>query len=169
MKYRHLDVAPGTPPEALPSAAIVDLLERGDLDDWRPLAEAVARDPLGPFAQRLLRLIDRFPRYGTAALWRAWIERCRARAEGARTAGHVGTEGRPVTLSVLRRDAGLTQADVAARTGMSQSDVSKFERRRDVRTETLRSYARALGGRLRLEIDLDGRRIPIRLAGRLEA
>lgn len=77
MKHRHLDVAPGTPPEELPSAALVDLLERGDLDDWRPLAAAIAKDPKGELAERVLRLVKAYPMYGTTALWRAWIARLR--------------------------------------------------------------------------------------------
>ena len=80
-RYRHLKIPPDTPPEELPAAAIVDTLERGDLAAWRPLAAAVARNPFGPFARRVVLLIDAYPMYGVSPLWRAWIERCRARAE----------------------------------------------------------------------------------------
>lgn len=48
MRHRHLDVPAGTPPDQLGAAAIDDLLDRGDLDDWTPLARAVAADPWGP-------------------------------------------------------------------------------------------------------------------------
>ena len=52
----------------------------------------------------------------------------------------------------VRRDRGaaLTQAELAERLGISQSDVSKLERRRDVRLSTLRDDTAALGARLRL-------------------
>ena len=36
MRHRHLDVDPTAPPAELGLAALDDLLERGDLDDWRP-------------------------------------------------------------------------------------------------------------------------------------
>jgi len=77
MIHRHVDVPEGTPVEDLPLVALVDLLERGDLDDWRPLARAVAADPFGAVADRVLKLIDAYPMYGTSALWRAWIARLR--------------------------------------------------------------------------------------------
>jgi transcriptional regulator with XRE-family HTH domain len=75
--------------------------------------------------------------YGTSALWHAWIERRRRRP---------GPEG--TTLAEARTRAGLTQTEVAERLGIGQSDVSKLERRSDVRLSTLRAYARAIGARL---------------------
>jgi len=138
MKHRHLELEPGTDVRDLPSAALLDILDRGDLDAWRPIVVAVAEDPFGPLATRLLELVDAFPMYGTSPLWRAWIDRRRAREEGRRAA-------RPrVELRELRRRAGLTQAELASRVGMSQSDLSKLERRRDVRLSSLASYVKAL-------------------------
>ena len=157
MRHRHLDLRPGIPAEDLPSAAIVDILERGDLADWKPLAEAIARDPQGKAAEKVMRLIDVYPMFGTSVLWRAWSDRCRARAEGAL---------RPTPaedLPTLRRGLGFTQVELAGRVGMSQSDLSKLERRRDVRFSTLRAYAAALGGRLRLVFERDGKQTEIRL------
>jgi DNA-binding XRE family transcriptional regulator len=140
--HRHIVYPAGTPPERLPSAALADILDRGDLDAWRPIAAAIARDPLGPLAEKVMVLLDSFPMYGTSPLWRAWIDRCRARADsGAQAAPLLG-------LAALRRRFGLTQTDVAKRVGMSQSDLSKLERRTDVRLSTLQAYAEALGGRI---------------------
>ena len=142
MKHRHLEVRPDTPVEERPLAAIADLLERGDLDDWRPILAAVARDPHGAFATRVLRLVEERPMYGTSALWRAWIDRCRARAEGPSA---------PVArLAGVRRAGNLTQVQLAERMDMTQSDLSKLERRSDVRVGTLRAWAAALGGGLRI-------------------
>jgi len=143
MIHRHLETSAGTPPEKLPSAAILDILERGDLEDWRPLAVAIARAPAGDLAGRVSRLIDEYPIYGTSPLWRAWIDRCRARTEGV-------LSDRVVDLAGYRRQAGLTQVELADRLGISQSDLSKLERRRDVRLSTLEAWAVALGSRLRL-------------------
>ena len=142
MKHRHLAYDPETPAERLPSAAIVDILERGDLDDWRPLAAAIAAAPHGPLAARVLRLVSAYPIYGTSSLWRSWIDRCRARREGLLEAGP------PADLATLRKRQGLTQVELGQRIGMSQSDLSKFERRDDVRLLTLRSFVGALGGTL---------------------
>ena len=143
MIHRHLEVPDTAPPEAQPLARIVDLLQRGDLDDWRPIAQAIRREPAGQFADRVLRLLAAYPTYGTSPLWRAWIDRCRSRLE---------IDALPVIggLAALRRSHGLTQVELAERMGISQSDLSKLERRRDIRLSTLRAYAAALGGGIRI-------------------
>jgi len=132
MRFRHLDYAPDTAVTELGAAAIDDLLERGDLEAWTPLLGAIARDPWSPVAETVLH-----PMYGTSALWRTWIGR-RRRGRGA--------EG--TTLAEARERADMTQSRVAERLGISQSDVSKLERRADVRLSTLRAYAHAIGARL---------------------
>jgi len=141
MRFRHLDYPAGTAITDLGPAALDALLERGDLEAWQPLLEAIADDPWGPTAETVLRLCDAHPMYGTSNLWRGWIERRR------HTSGPGST-----TLAEARARAGLTQAQVAERLGIGQSDVSKLERRTDVRLSTLRAYARAIGARLHVGI-----------------
>ena len=116
MIHRHSEIPPDTPARALPRVALVDLLERGDLQAWLPLARAIQGDPTGELAITVMRLIDAYPMYGTSALWRAWIDLCQARTL---------VDTRPASLASLRRQRGLTQAQVAVRLGMSQSDVSR--------------------------------------------
>lgn len=153
MIHRHLEVSPGTPVEDFPSAALVDILDRGDLDDWRAIAEAVAGRPFGELAERILNLVEASPMYGTSPLWRTWIHHRRALAE---------ERSRPAAdLAALRRRRGLTQTELAAALGMSQSDLSKLERRDDVRLSTLRAHAEALGGRLRVVYDNDGQEVEL--------
>jgi DNA-binding XRE family transcriptional regulator len=141
MWFRHLDYGPCTPITDLGPAAIDALLERGDLQAWVPLLRAIADDPWGATADTVLSLCDAHPMYGTSALWRTWIERRR------RPSGPGST-----TLAEARARAGLTQVQVAKRLGVGQSDVSKLERRGDVRLSTLRAYARAIGARLHVGI-----------------
>ena len=69
-------------------------------------------------------------------------------------------------LPALRRERGLTQVELADRLEMSQSDLSKLERRRDVRPSTLRAYAEALGGSLRILFLSGGEPTEIQLSGR---
>ena len=154
--HRHLEVPEGTPPEAQPLARIVDLLQRGDLDDWRPIARAIRRDPAGQLAERVLRLLAAYPTYGTSPLWRAWIDRCRSRLE---------IDALPVIggLAALRRRHGLTQVELAGRMGISQSDLSKLERRRDVRLSTLHAYAEALEGRISIVFQSNANGTPLEL------
>jgi DNA-binding XRE family transcriptional regulator len=138
LRFRHLDYAPGTPVASLGPAAVEALLDRGDLDDWKPLAHEIARDPWGETAETVHRLCDAHPMYGTSSLWRSWIDQLRDRED----------ETRLHSLPEIRAKAGLTQTEVAKRLGISQADVSKLERRRDTRLSTLRAYARALGATL---------------------
>ncbi len=158
MNHRHLEIVSGTPVESQPLAAIADVLQRGDLDEWRPIAKAILRDPTGEFAANVLRLVDAYPMYGTSTLWRSWIDRCRARAGN-------GALSKEVKLSTLRRRLGLTQVEVSRRMGISQSDLSKLERRGDLRLSTLRSYAQALGGGIRILFVSDEGTTAIRLDG----
>ena len=56
-------------------------------------------------------------------------------------------------LRELRKNAGLSQAEVADRIGVSQRQVSKIERGdiENSKISTIRKYVEALGGRLAME------------------
>ncbi len=103
LTHRHLDNACGAVPEELSAAALDDFLDRGDLEDWWPLARAIEQDPRGDLSARVLRLLDAHPMYGTEPLWRTWIARCRLRAHH-----------RPASLAELRTASGLSQAEMAS-------------------------------------------------------
>jgi DNA-binding XRE family transcriptional regulator len=64
-----------------------------------------------------------------------------------------------MNLQELRKAAGVTQADLAAKTGMAQADVSRSESREDHRLSTLRRYVEALGGELEVSAVVNGRRV----------
>jgi len=141
--HRHLDVPEDTKVEDLGLAALDNLLDRGDLTDWAPLARAVAADPFGQLAESVIHLCEAHPMYGTSTLWKSWI--AALRQPGARA----GEE--TVGLAALRRSRGLSQAQLGQRLGITQSDVSKLEWRPDVRLSTLQAAVRAMGGYLRIE------------------
>ncbi len=81
----------------------------------------------------------------------------------ARIQAEVEQELLEMNLQELRKAAGVTQADVAAKTGMAQADVSRTESREDHRLSTLRRYVEALGGEIEVIAVVKGRRI--RLVG----
>ena len=66
-------------------------------------------------------------------------------------------------LRELREAANLTQVDLAGRLKVSQNRVSRIEHGDVERTQldTLRRYAEAVGGRLRVEVELGDERIRI--------
>jgi ribosome-binding protein aMBF1 (putative translation factor) len=55
-------------------------------------------------------------------------------------------------LAERRRDAGLTQAELANRMGTSQGQVTRFESGADARLSTVARYAAAIGVELRWSI-----------------
>ncbi len=143
MIHRHLDLPEDTRVEDLGLAALDNLLDRGDLADWAPLARAVAAEPFGELAESVIQICDAHPMYGTSTLWKSWIATLRQPA--------APPDEETVGLAGLRRSRGLSQAQLGRRLGITQSDVSKLERRPDVRLSTLQAAVRALGGDLRIE------------------
>jgi len=67
------------------------------------------------------------------------------------------------TLRELRQGRRVSQSEIAARLGLSQTEISRFERRSDLRVGTLDAYVRALGGSLDLTVRFPGLAIRIRL------
>jgi hypothetical protein len=138
MRHRHLDHASDTPVAELGPRRSTTCSTAAISTTGPPLLREIRRDPHGPVADRILRLGRDHPLYGTSRLWRAWIEKRR----GA-SAISVGP-----SLRQLRVARGRTQLEVAEQLGATQPEVSKLERRGDVRLSTLRSYVEALGGSL---------------------
>ena len=66
-------------------------------------------------------------------------------------------------LRELRAQTKLTQAQLAQRLHVGQNRVSQIESggAERVRLDTLRQYAHALGGTLKVEIDVDGTSYPL--------
>lgn len=77
----------------------------------------------------------------------------------ARVQADVDATVREMDLRALREAAGLTQAELAERIDMTQPDLSKFERREDHRIATLQRYVSALGGRLKIVAELNGKTV----------
>jgi len=64
-------------------------------------------------------------------------------------------------LRALREAVGLTQGELAQRVEITQSQLSKMERREDHRISTLRRYVEALGGSLEICAVVNGKRIKL--------
>ncbi|MGV0838484.1 helix-turn-helix domain-containing protein [Mycolicibacterium thermoresistibile] len=70
-----------------------------------------------------------------------------------------------VELSEIRRAAGVTQAEMAARLSTTQGSVSQLERRDDVLLSTLSDYLRALGAHARITVTIGDTTFEHNLAG----
>ena len=56
----------------------------------------------------------------------------------------------PVRLRELRKERGLSQAELAELLNKQQGEISKIERRNDVKLSTLRDYIKSIGGSLQV-------------------
>ena len=66
-----------------------------------------------------------------------------------------------INLRRLREELGLTQQQVAAAADISQSEMSRAEKRQDHRLSTLRRYAAAIGGELEIYIVVGDKKIKL--------
>ncbi|MFP3581219.1 XRE family transcriptional regulator [Arthrobacter sp. SIMBA_036] len=76
---------------------------------------------------------------------------------------HLLDEVRAYRLRELREASELTQVELAARLHVSQNRISRIEHG-DIdraQVDTLRKYVEAVGGRLRVEVELGDERIQI--------
>ncbi|HTB50264.1 MAG TPA: XRE family transcriptional regulator [Solirubrobacteraceae bacterium] len=64
-------------------------------------------------------------------------------------------------LADLRKHRGASQAKIAKRLEVSQSNVSQLERSDDVKLSTLAHYVEALGGHLEISAVFEDETIPI--------
>ncbi|OHV78177.1 helix-turn-helix domain-containing protein [Rhizobium sp. LCM 4573] len=64
-------------------------------------------------------------------------------------------------LRELRALVGRTQEDVSARTGFKQTNVSRLEKRADMKLSTLRDYVESLGGTLKIVADVAGKKVDL--------
>jgi len=147
MRHRALDYPADVRVSDLGLAALDELLDRGDLDDWAPVVREIRSKPWGDVARRVEQLLRHRTDDGTRALWDGFVRDARG-----------GPSARPIgqALRELRERAGLTQAEVADRLGATQPEISKLERRTDMRLTTIRAYVVACGARLRLQTDVGG-------------
>ena len=70
-------------------------------------------------------------------------------------------ELRALTLRQLREEAGKTQVEVADLAEVTQSALSRLERREDNPIEALRRYVEALGGELEVVAVLGNKRVKL--------
>lgn len=66
------------------------------------------------------------------------------------------------TLQALRKELAMTQGEMAERLEVGQENISRLEKRSDMKLSTLQGYIEALGGQLNLTVQFPGRE-PIRL------
>lgn len=90
------------------------------------------------------------------------IRRSKADPERAeRVKGRAQAELRAMTLRELREEVGRTQTELAELAEVTQSALSRIERREDNPIEALRRYVEALGGELEVVAVIGNKRVKL--------
>ena len=120
LTFRNVDVRSDDPVAEWPLEAIQTALERGGLEYWRRLADAIRSEPWGPIARRVEEVLSWNRPYGTAAVFERTILRARNAAETSER-NAVATE-----IGRLVRTSGLSRAEFASLVGTSASRLSTY-------------------------------------------
>jgi len=67
-----------------------------------------------------------------------------------------------LTLQEIRQHKNVTQKDLADLLGIEQANVSRMERRKDMKLSTLNEYIEALGGTLQINAIFPEKVVPIK-------
>ena len=71
---------------------------------------------------------------------------------------------REYVLAQIRRELGVTQVEVASRLNVAQPTYAAFERSKNLRVETLQKIVAALGGVLKLNVEINGKDYPLQFS-----
>ncbi len=139
-RFRNVEAAEDTPVEAWPLEALRAALERGDLRDYRRVAQAIRSSPWGPAARRVEEVLGFAQPYGVTEIMRRQIAHARAERDRAER------EWVMAELRAALESSGMTQKDFAAALGTSPSRLSTYLAGRVVPAATLLARARSVAG-----------------------
>jgi len=120
LAFRNVDASPDDPVSGWPQEAIQAVLERGGLEHWRRLADAIQAEPWGPIARRVEQVLAYSRPYGVALAMERVIARSRDAAEA------LEREAVAAEVDALVRASGLSRAEFASRIGTSASRLSTY-------------------------------------------
>lgn len=120
LRFRNVDAEPSDDVRTWPFEALVTAIDRGLVPDWQPIFHEIRRDPWGPLARRLERVLTAREPDSASTLFTLAIERARTDAD-RRDREAVAERVR----AALAR-SGLTQAELAAAVGTSASRLSTY-------------------------------------------
>jgi len=120
LAFRNVDASPDNPVSEWPQEAIQTALERGGLEHWRRLADAIWAEPWGPIARRVEEVLTYSRPYGVSEAMERSIALAREAAESS--------ERRTVAAEIetLVQASGLSRAEFASRIGTSPSRLSTY-------------------------------------------
>lgn len=118
--FRNVEASADEPVDTWPYEALVETLERGLVQDWRPVFAEIRGRPWGTVARRIQRWSRITEDRAAAALFAAAVDRARERVEAQERDEVARRVREAIELS------GLTSADFAASIGTSASRLSTY-------------------------------------------
>ncbi len=118
--FRNVVASPSDDVRTWPYEALVTVIDRGLVSDWRPIFAALRRSPWGRVARRIERYLSYREPDGVGTLFALAIDRARADADRADRAEVAARLRGAVARS------GLTNAEFAERVGTSASRLSTY-------------------------------------------
>lgn len=120
VQFRNVDASPADDVRTWPYEALVAVIDRGLVQDWRPVFVELRRSPWGRVARRVEQYLSYRHPDGVGTLFSLAIERARADADQAERAEVAAR----VRSAVAR--SGLTQQEFARLVGTSASRLSTY-------------------------------------------
>jgi hypothetical protein len=120
VEFRNVDASPTDDVRTWPYEALVAVIDRGLVADWKPVFDEIRRSPWGSVARRVERYLSYRERDGTGVLFALAIQHARLQAEDADRAEVAAR----VRAAVER--SGLTNARFAQLVGTSASRLSTY-------------------------------------------
>lgn len=118
--FRNVDASPSDDVATWPYEALVTVIDRGLVADWRPVFEELRRSPWGKVARRLEHYLSYREPDGAGTLFALALEHARVSADLADRAEVAAR----VRSAVVR--SGLTNAEFARLIGTSASRLSTY-------------------------------------------
>jgi hypothetical protein len=118
--FRNVDASPEDDVRTWPYEALVTVIDRGLVEDWRPIFAELRRSPWGRVARRVEHYLSYRESDGVSTLFALAIERARVdadRADRAEVAARV---------RIAVKSSGLNKREFAALVGTSASRLSTY-------------------------------------------
>ncbi len=120
VRFRNVDASPDDDVRTWPYEALVTVVDRGLVADWRPVFVEIRRSPWGRVARRIERHLTYREPDGVSVLFALAIERARADSERA------DREQVAARVRAAVDRSGLTKAEFAALVGTSAPRLSTY-------------------------------------------
>jgi ribosome-binding protein aMBF1 (putative translation factor) len=140
VRFRNVDASPTDDVTTWPYEALVAAIERGLVDDWRPIFAEVRRQPWGSVARRVEQVAGSTDDAPTGRLFTLAVQRARADTEAADRAEVAARIRAAVAAS------GLTASEFALMVGTSASRLSTYTNGRVVPSAAMLVRIERLGG-----------------------